>query len=109
MPTFILEIVMKEYLPRLSIELTPEQQADLQRLLPWGQKTAFFRPIIEDVIRLLKEHGHKFIGAVSSRQISLEDYMYTRTGDKDETGRPKKELLGNALHGESRDNKSDKS
>ena len=88
----------KEYSRRLSIPITEEQDDELRRLMPWGQKSSFFRVIIEDVIRLMREHGYVFVGAVCSRQISLEDYMYTRTGEKDETGAPKKELLRDVLH-----------
>uniref|UniRef100_A0A6M3K8R9 Uncharacterized protein n=1 Tax=viral metagenome TaxID=1070528 RepID=A0A6M3K8R9_9ZZZZ len=64
----------EDYKPRLSIEITDEQFADLQRLTSHGLKKAIFGVIIDDVIRLLKSHGDVFIGAVLSRQLKLEEY-----------------------------------
>ncbi len=64
----------KDYRPRLSIDLTEEQQRDLSRLIPWGVKGQLFSIIVDDVIRNMKEHGQIFIAAALSRAIKLEDY-----------------------------------
>ena len=64
----------KDYRPRLSIDLTEEQQMDLSRLIPWGVKGQLFSIIVDDVIRNMKEHGQIFIAAALSRAIKLEDY-----------------------------------
>jgi len=64
----------KSYRPRLSIELTDEQQVKLLRLIPWGVKNKLFSIIVDDVIRLMEEHGQKFLAAVLTKAIKLEDW-----------------------------------
>lgn len=64
----------KIYRPRLSIDLTEEQQMELNRLIPWGVKVKLFSAIVDDVIRCVKEHGQIFIAAVLTKSIKLEDY-----------------------------------
>jgi len=64
----------KSYRPRLSIEITEDQNADLKALIPWGVKNALFSIIIDDVIKKLKAHGTMFIAAVLQRKITLDDY-----------------------------------
>ena len=64
----------KSYRPRLSIELTDEQQVKLLRLIPWGVKNKLFSIIVDDVIRLMEEHGTKFLAAVLTKDIELKDW-----------------------------------
>ena len=64
----------KYHRPRLSIEITGEQQKGLQRLIPWGLLRQVFSPIVDDVIRLANKHGQVFIAAVLEKDIKLEDY-----------------------------------
>ena len=63
------------YRPRLSIEITEDQNADLKAMIPWGVKNALFSIIIDDVIKKLKAHGTIFIAAVLDRKIKLDDYV----------------------------------
>ena len=63
------------YKPRLSIELTKKQFDELQQLIPWGQKKKIFGPIVDDIIRLSRRHGHVFIAALIARSIKLEDFI----------------------------------
>ena len=65
----------KSYRPRLSIEITEDQNADLKALIPWGVKNALFSIIIDDVIKKLKAHGTMFISVVLQRKIELDDYV----------------------------------
>ena len=71
----------KSYRPRLSIELTDEQQVKLLRLIPWGVKNKLFSIIVDDVIRLMEEHGQKFLAAVLTKAIQLEDWSSVEVGD----------------------------
>lgn len=73
----------KSYRPRLSVEITPEQQRDLQRLVPWGVKNQLFCVIVDDVIRLMKEHGQTFLAAILAKAIRLEDYTSLKVKDGD--------------------------
>ena len=63
-----------KYRPRLSIEITREQQRDLQRLVPWGVRRQLFSTIIDDVIRITKKHGQLFIAGILQKGLELEDY-----------------------------------
>lgn len=65
----------KSYRPRLSIEITEEQNSDLKALIPWGVKNALFSIIIDDVIKKLKSHGSMFIAVILDRKIELDDYV----------------------------------
>jgi hypothetical protein len=65
----------KDYRPRLSVEITEEQARQLRDLIPWGSRKQLFSIIVEDVIRLLREHGTTYIAAVLARQLKLEDYI----------------------------------
>lgn len=69
--------------PRLSIEITPEQQYDLQRLLPWGVGRQLFSVIVDDVIRLTKKHGQMFIAGILQKGLRLEDYSSLDVGGED--------------------------
>ena len=72
----------KDYRPRLSIELTDEQQVKLLRLIPWGVKNKLFSIIVDDVIRLMEEHGTKFLAAVLNKDIELKDWSSVEVKDK---------------------------
>ena len=60
--------------PRLTIELTEEQYNKLLKLVPWGIKRKLFSVVIDDIIRLLETHGQKFLAAVLTKSIKLEEY-----------------------------------
>ena len=62
------------YCPRLSINITEEQQRKISRLFPWGTQKKVFGVIIDDLISLCETHGaDKVIGAFMSRYIRLEE------------------------------------
>jgi len=63
----------EKYRPRLSIEITEEQNAKLYRLVPWGVKRELFNVIIEDVIEILETHGEIFIAAILARKLRVQD------------------------------------
>uniref|UniRef100_A0A6M3IYB4 Uncharacterized protein n=1 Tax=viral metagenome TaxID=1070528 RepID=A0A6M3IYB4_9ZZZZ len=95
------------YTPRLSIELSQEDYDILQRGIPWGMKKPFFTAIVKDIIRIMKtDRGREFIIAVIARDLKLEDF--STVGGKDETGKPKKELLGTFLSRETGINRGNK-
>jgi hypothetical protein len=64
---------MNEQRPRLSIEITEEQNLELLRLIPWGVKGALFQSLVDDVIELLKTNGVTVIAAILSKQLKAED------------------------------------
>lgn len=59
--------------PRLSIEITEEQNLALQRLIPWGAKNSLFSALVDDVIELLEKHGIVVISAILCKRLKVED------------------------------------
>ena len=58
------------YKPRLSIEISEEQNAALSRLIPWGLKGALFQIVIDDIIKLIEDKGTIVIAAIIDRKLS---------------------------------------
>ncbi len=59
--------------PRLSIELTEEQNQELIRLIPWGAKNPLFSAIVDDVIELLQKNGPIIIAMVLTKKLRVSD------------------------------------
>jgi hypothetical protein len=63
-----------DYTPRLSINITDEQQQKISRYFPWGTQKKVFGVILNDLLDLCEKHGaDKVIGALVARYISLND------------------------------------
>lgn len=65
---------MAEYRPRLSVEITPEQQRKLQEFLDHGMQKKVFGIIVDDVIKMIELHGRNFLAAVIVHKLSYKDY-----------------------------------
>jgi hypothetical protein len=63
----------KDIPPRLTVAITEEQRRGLL-MLPHGTRVKLFGIIVDDVIRLYREHKEKFLAAVFARAAKLEDY-----------------------------------
>jgi hypothetical protein len=59
--------------PRLSIEISEQQNRDLIQLIPWGAKNPLFSAIVDDVIELLKNHGPMIIAMVLTKKLRVAD------------------------------------
>ena len=59
---------------RLSFEVDDEVREYFDQHLEWGEIRRCFAPIVDDFIRMHKEHGDFFLAAVKSRDISLKDW-----------------------------------
>jgi hypothetical protein len=64
-----------KFVPRLSIDITLEQQKRIQDLIPWGLRGPLFAIIVEDMLNLIEEHGEKVIAVVISRKLRPRDLM----------------------------------
>lgn len=65
-----------EYRPRLSIDLTPEQRRDLDRILgQHGLQKAVFSILVDDLINAVNTHGHHVISGLISRAIGFTDIV----------------------------------
>lgn len=62
------------YRPRLSVEITEEQQLALKKHLDFGLQKRLFGIIVDDVIAMMEEHGRLFLAAVVKKEISYKDF-----------------------------------
>ena len=61
----------KEYRPRLTVEITEEQQRKLTNYINWGLRKSLFQVIIDDIIENIEQHGEIFIAAILTRTIKF--------------------------------------
>ena len=62
------------YRPRLSVEITEEQQHALQKHLDHGMQKKLFNIVVSDVIRMMEQYGRNFLAAVIMHKLSYQDY-----------------------------------
>lgn len=75
---------MSEYRPRLSIEITEEQQAFLRKYLPHGMQKTVFTVILSDLQRVFERgKGPELIGAIMSKHLSLTHLYNVESPDGD--------------------------
>jgi hypothetical protein len=75
-----------EYRPRVTFELTPEQDIFIKGL-PWGVQRPLFSTIVDDLMALHREHGNRIIAMVLARALSLPDYYTIAKECKEELKR----------------------
>ena len=69
-------------MPRLTVDITREQQHGLRKHLEFGMQKVLFSLIIDDLLRLFDKHGPgTVIGAMVSRAISLKDISQLEIND----------------------------
>lgn len=66
---------MAEEKKRLSIEISAEEQARFQRLIPWSLMGRIMRILIKQVLDLVEEHGDIVLGALLTGQITTLDLL----------------------------------
>lgn len=61
--------------PRLSVEITEEQEKKLRELIPHGLKKHIFQQIVDDLIVVLEdENPYKIAGAIIDKKLRLEQF-----------------------------------
>jgi len=65
----------ERYTPRLSIEVTEEQQRKLSELIPWGHKRALFSTVIDGLIGLIEEYGQPMIAVIISGKLTIAELI----------------------------------
>ena len=63
-----------KYRPRLSVEITEEQQLALQKHLDFGMQKRLFSIIVDDVIEMMEKHGRSFLAAVVMKEVKYSDF-----------------------------------
>ncbi|MCK5615906.1 hypothetical protein KAR91_79310, partial [Candidatus Pacearchaeota archaeon] len=62
--------------PRLSIEITEEQDRKLTRSLEWGERRRLFAIIVDDLLAAFDRYGaDKVIGALKARELNTFDIV----------------------------------
>jgi hypothetical protein len=74
------------YRPRLSIEISDQQAAELSKMFPHGTKKLVFSILVDDVINMHKKHGERFLAAVIARHIKYEDFISLTLKGGDNSG-----------------------
>ena len=65
-----------DYRPRLSFDITEEQQRRCNKLIKThGMRKALFQPILDDLLDLLEEHGQIIAGIIMSGKVKPKDIM----------------------------------
>jgi hypothetical protein len=68
---------VKDYRPRLTIDITYEQKKLLGELIPWGTQTKLFAVIVDDLISVLQKHGTLALASILTSQLRVTDYSPT--------------------------------
>jgi len=76
------------YRPRLSIELTEEQNNALQRLVPWGVKNQLFSALVDQLIPLLEKHGSTVIALILDNKLRADRLLNLEGLDSGKHNRP---------------------
>lgn len=63
-----------DYRPRLSVEITTEQQKILQLYLDFGMQKKLFGIIVDDVIEMIVANPVEFLAAVTVRALKYRDF-----------------------------------
>lgn len=71
----------KEYIPRLSVEISEETYLRMQNKIPWGLRAKVMTILLEDLLDLIEEHGNLVIAAVLNRQITAKEVMKELRGE----------------------------
>lgn len=65
----------KDYVPRLSIELSEQTYFRMQNRIPWGLKTKIMVVLLEDLLDLLDSHGNIILAAILDRKLGAADVI----------------------------------
>jgi len=78
---------------RITVTVSPEVKAELDKMIPWGFGKVFWTNVVEMVITLARKNGLKsFLGSVLMYEGGINDLLKSkdgRPGDKE----PEKDLL----------------
>jgi hypothetical protein len=68
-------LMAKQYKPRITVEVTPEQYEALKKHLPHGLMRKIFSVFIEDAMRMYDTYGEHFTVAMLQKKISYDSMM----------------------------------
>lgn len=73
--------------PRISVEISEEEQTLLQDHIPWGLQSAIVRTLVRGAINIIEEYGEVGIAALITGKVSTLDVLRAlERSKKDGTG-----------------------
>jgi len=64
-----------DYVPRISIEVSPELYDRFTNLIAWGLRSKILAPLIEDLCECIEQNGEIVLGAILKRSIDVSHIM----------------------------------
>lgn len=64
-----------DYIPRLSIQLSPELQKRYQENIPWGLGKTLVTTMLEDVFDLVDKYGKGIIALIINKKLKISDIL----------------------------------
>lgn len=64
-----------QYVPRLSIDVSPETLKRWEDLLPWGIRSKVVRVLVEDVLNMIEAEGEIVIAMILARKLKGSDII----------------------------------
>ena len=63
----------EDYRPRLAVDISEEQQRKLWKYFEHGELKIVFNVIVDDLIRILDQHGRVIIGLIGARYAKTDE------------------------------------
>ena len=80
-----------DYRPRLCIDISEEQQRALQSMFEHGEQKIVLNVIVDDLIKLVQEHGRVIISLIGSRYAKSAEIFPSLNAAVEGANRLKKE------------------
>ena len=65
-----------EYKPRFSFEITEEQKKRVdEHLATYGLRRTLFKPILDDLLDLIEQHGQMVVGILIDRAVKPREIL----------------------------------
>ncbi len=74
--------IMDDYRPRISVEISQEDHARMQNLIPWGLISPVIRALLQGVLDLVEQGGPTALALLITKRIDAKDLLLLQ-GTKD--------------------------
>lgn len=65
----------EDYIPRLTVNLTPDEKKRLDKCVPWGYTRRLFSVLIDSVCTAVEKQGPIVLAAIVSKRIDVLDIL----------------------------------
>jgi len=69
--------MLSEHKPRISLDISQDQEDGMKKFIPHGAKKKIFGFIIDDMLQIMEDEQRRavFLGAIASRELHLADWF----------------------------------